>query len=506
MVVRKSKQQPEYLEDEFDAAKLTKPQLRSILAEHGIMDLPPATARKEVLLELFDQHVAGRAGEIKRARSRVRASDKGISFLDERSQPSPKRSPTAEGRPKRGRSRSSKARATTERGIEGKEQKDLARSPTRPKGQTRASPSPSPSPSPMRKRSPSHSPTRSRAASKRTASKKRLETLRSSSKAKGKPLSKSPSRPRSESPLAVLQRAMPRYADSPGAATSKLHDRLEYIANANRLLDAGKVITSSTSRSISTTSRRALTARSRSRSRSGSRTPPSTRRQSLAGRMAYALSSSALLGGASRRLGTLLYYVTMMVLAVLLGGYLRYKFFYELPYCDNAVTLHKYLPKSMQLSIFSSLSEMCIPCPIHGKCSGGRLSCLDGFVARRNWIAFGHDCIPDKRRLSLVDDLTTKMRQSLAERAGRVICGDLPELGRVVTAGELAALVRSKHPRAEWNSAQFDSFFRMALEDISRNAAAMGIEVSHNPMYVARGGGLLSSEHVFTNFVGMAQC
>lgn len=268
---------------------------------------------------------------------------------------------------------------------------------------------------------------------------------------------------------------MPRYADSPGAATSKLHDRLEYIANANRLLDARKVIASSpkaASKSPRKTSR--------------SRSPPSARRGpkgSRAGRGAHALFSATLVGGIGRRLGSLLYYGTMMALAVLLGGYLRYKFFYELPYCDNAVTLHKYLPKSMQLSILSSLSEMCIPCPIHGKCAGGRLSCLDGFIARRNWIAFGQDCVPDRRKLSLADDLATKVRQLLAERAGQAICGGIPELGRVVTAGELAALVRAKYPRAEWNSAQFDSFYRMALEDIGRNAAAMGIEVSHNPMY-----------------------
>lgn len=269
---------------------------------------------------------------------------------------------------------------------------------------------------------------------------------------------------------------MPRYADSPGAATSKLHDRLEYIANANRLLGASKVI-SSPAKSPRKSPRKVST-----RSRS-----PAATRQSLmgrvTGRMARALSRSPLLGGLGRRLGSLVHVVAMLALAVLLGGYLRYKFFYELPYCDNAVTLHKYLPKSMQLSILSSLSEMCIPCPIHGKCAGGRLSCMDGFVAKRNWLAFGQDCVPDRRRLSLADDLTTKIRQLLAERAGLAICGGLPELGRVVTASELAALVRAKYPKAEWNSAQFDGLYRMALEDISRNAAIMGIAVSHNPMY-----------------------
>ena len=147
MVGRKASQQPEYLEDGFDAAKLTKPQLRSILAEHGVMDLPPAAARKEALLELFTQHVAGRAGAIKRARSQVRASDKGIAFLDERSQPSPKRSPGAEGRPKRGRPRSSKK--GTDDG-EGEEQGPL-KSPTRrrsPGGRGASTANESPSPQP----------------------------------------------------------------------------------------------------------------------------------------------------------------------------------------------------------------------------------------------------------------------------------------------------------------------------------------------------------------------
>ena len=66
-----------YLDPGFDASKLTKPQLRSILAEHGVTNLPPTTAKKEVLLGLFETHISGKAEEIKRARKAVKASGQG---------------------------------------------------------------------------------------------------------------------------------------------------------------------------------------------------------------------------------------------------------------------------------------------------------------------------------------------------------------------------------------------------------------------------------------------
>ena len=81
----------EYLSANFDATKLTKPQLRSILSAHGVTDLPPVSARKETLVELFTRHITERGEAIARDRANVRPSDKGIAFLDEQSQPSPRR-------------------------------------------------------------------------------------------------------------------------------------------------------------------------------------------------------------------------------------------------------------------------------------------------------------------------------------------------------------------------------------------------------------------------------
>ena len=75
-----------YLDPEFDPKKLTKAELRSIMASHGILDLPPATSKKEELLDLFYKEIIAKKKLIIESRKNIKAKSDGIIFLDEQSQ------------------------------------------------------------------------------------------------------------------------------------------------------------------------------------------------------------------------------------------------------------------------------------------------------------------------------------------------------------------------------------------------------------------------------------
>lgn len=82
---------PYYLDADFEPKKLTKAELRSILASHGIVDLPPATAKKDELLDLFYREIIAKREAILGKMSSVKAKSDGIIMLDETSRPSPKK-------------------------------------------------------------------------------------------------------------------------------------------------------------------------------------------------------------------------------------------------------------------------------------------------------------------------------------------------------------------------------------------------------------------------------
>jgi hypothetical protein len=176
-------------------------------------------------------------------------------------------------------------------------------------------------------------------------------------------------------------------------------------------------------------------------------------------------------------------FIFFAMLAVILGGYVRFKFFYPMPYCESNVSLNSFLPQTWSISaMLSIVQQLCVPCPLHGICKNGRLSCEDGFIPRRNWIALGSDCVPDRRKMSLVDDMISKIRRLLSERAGQAMCGEIEELGRVLTEAQLARALQQTYPLAEWNTAQFDSLYKLALQDIGRNPSMLHLDISHNPI------------------------
>lgn len=80
-----------YLDPEFDSRKLTKSELRSIMASHGVDYLPPPNAKKDELLKLFQKEIVGKRKAILESIGNIKAKSDGIVFLDDSSRPSPKK-------------------------------------------------------------------------------------------------------------------------------------------------------------------------------------------------------------------------------------------------------------------------------------------------------------------------------------------------------------------------------------------------------------------------------
>lgn len=80
-----------YLDPGFDPKKLTKAELRSIMASHNVATLPPATAKKDELLDVFYKEIIAKRDKILAANKAVKPKADGIVFLDESSRPSPKK-------------------------------------------------------------------------------------------------------------------------------------------------------------------------------------------------------------------------------------------------------------------------------------------------------------------------------------------------------------------------------------------------------------------------------
>ncbi|KGG51497.1 hypothetical protein DI09_33p140 [Mitosporidium daphniae] len=71
----------EILAPDFIPSKLTKPQLRSLLLEHGNIsmdDFPSISAKKDTLIEIFEERILRRAPEILSTHRAAYASSSGI--------------------------------------------------------------------------------------------------------------------------------------------------------------------------------------------------------------------------------------------------------------------------------------------------------------------------------------------------------------------------------------------------------------------------------------------
>lgn len=419
-----------YLDADFDASKLTKPQLRSLLGEHGVQDLPPAAAKKEVLLGLFETKVRARAGEIRRAKGAVRASGKGIAFLDDQSRHSPLQSPRsarrASGSPSKSRGSSPtrwSRQASPMRPGDLPITIELTEEP-RPRGRAKAAPAEE-----LKKRG-------------------RSKTTRSKSRKPKKP-SGGEDRPASADPRTGLWEASPaEHTDSPRSATAKLQQRLGFIASANRMALAQESIVAPVY---------AEAKLSRSASLLSSVGVPKPRFISSLGSLLAAVAKFGVL----------------FLLTICMAVYLRWRYVFPFPYCDKGAAPPPFFP---EVDLVTSIRGYCLPCPEHGQCRRGQLVCDDGHIRTKSWFSLQETCQPDWKRFSKAEDLVKQLKQVLRERQGDFQC-------RIVSTpsmdeATLKQTLRSARFRsAPWYGPDFESYYKLALLDLQKDTEHHGIKI-----------------------------
>ena len=380
----------EYLSPAFDANTITKPQLRSILSQQGIHDLPPLSAKKEVLVNLFDTRIKSRAEEIKSAASKVKPSAYGIVMLDKESRPSPSKSPTRKGSP------SKKASPATEK-------KSVPPSLTKsaPRGR------------------------RSSASSKKLS--------KSTSRTRRKP--ESPT-----APLGLLQQALPRYADSPVSARVKLSERIKTIDT--KISPKKRLSTRDTKKVLFKT---------------------------------------------FKFMGDILSFILFLSILISFSFYVRWKFLYPFPYCDNGVRRWSWYPATKEglfkLNAWMEILENnCLPCPTHATCFDGRMTCHDGYVKSPYIFLLGSHCIPDKKKLKIIDQIGQFILKELVSRSGRALCGGKDDEKYLKMDSEFEQLILKSINTSN------KPLIRNAIEDLIKGGASGSykIEVNSN----SDGGGI----------------
>lgn len=422
-----------YLDPAFDPNKLTKPQLRSLLGEHGVTDLPPANAKKEVLVGLFERNVRARAAEIRRERMAVKASAKGITFLDKQSHPSPKGSSPVKSSKVASPFVKPQAAVKSQRSV----------SPSR-RARSRSR---SPSPMKVRESLPIAIVDQAVPAKKGRPGRPKGSGKESRSRSKSSVRRSVEPLPRSSTPVRELERALPSRSDSPASATLKLQRRLGYIASVNNMPLAQEAI---------------IYAESPSRMKGISK----PRSWGLAGPLRW-LGSLAL---------SLLQLAMFMFITLIAAVYLRWKFVYPLPYCDTGAPAPPMYP---EVDLTTSLKGLCLACPEHGTCTRGRLACAEGYIKRSRWVLLGETCTPDWQRFSKAEALVKAIKTVLRERQGSFQCRQCPSPALPDQALR-AALTSARFHRASWAGPDFESYYRLAILDIVKDPEHHGLKLMGN--------------------------
>ena len=349
----------QFLEPDFDANKLTKPQLRSILSQHGVNDLPPLSAKKEALVTLFDSRIKPRAEDIKAAQSKIKPSSHGIVMLDKDSRPSP--------------SKSSPNKSSSPRNL--------------PRGRRGTSSS--------EKRN-SRSVSRQRSSSRQ---------------------------PKAEdSPLTLSRKALPRNADSPVSARVKLRER---ITTLNQML--------------------------------ASKAAEPKRK-----------NASIVLKVMRDALSMLVFFLVVAVGAF----YIRWKYIHPFPYCNNGVHHWNWIPKDWQAldSWMELLQTNCVSCPHHASCFDGRLNCNDGYVKSSNMLAFGSSCVPDKKKLWVLDRIAQAIYKELQNRGGKAACTGIDD-ERYLKINSAYKQKLGSTFASELQTENADAMIKHAIDDLVKSSA-----------------------------------
>lgn len=384
----------DYLAPDFDPSRLTKPQLRSILAENGFSaELPPPSAKKEVLVDLFMDLVWRNREAIRRTREKVKPSAQGIVALDLNSRPSPTKSPT-----------------------------EKTSSPAKK--------------SPVRR-------TSSKSPAKRRRSPSRVEPTVKQRKGRRGSVTQSVSRSRTPvknmtTPLTLLQKQLPAYADSPRTVTMKLHNRLGFISTANRMTHALDAM--------------------------------DQRRREVSG--AFKNAMVKLFGMLVPMLASLL----VLSLFSALAWYLKLRLWTPLPYCGSKAASIEF-PWKAPGQLTTWYRSLCVECPSRAQCIKGNAPiCPDGHVpVHTHWgLGLGWRCELDRAKLQMLARMVDQVVGEAGKRKGLMECG-LSNKASIEQA-ELRQLVRRLSPHQA--TADFDRLFGQVLNALSKGAGDLGLKLT----------------------------
>ena len=404
------------LSPDFNANKLTKLQIRSLLGEHGMAELPPMSVKKDELIQLLHSTViepALKKAALAKGKAAVKPSTHGITFLDGSGRvgsPLPPKSFASEAvqvdSPKvRGRKKTSEPK--------GREESDVF-----------SDENPFQTPIPVRTRSLSRKP-------------KRESTVQESpiSTSKAGKLEKA-NLPPKNSTKAKSSPKVPSKADSPLKAAAKVQAKVS--SPATPLPFPEKIILE-----------------------------PYVERQDKV------LKFFSLLSNFVR-------FLIKAVVVVAIAAYAYIYFARPFPYCSSeGAATERSISFSSFKDFADSLSTYCIPCPANAKCIQGQLKCNDKYIEKRGILSISSTCVLDKGKLSALEDMLSTAKKILNARLGEAQCGKLSsQESEALTGAQLKQILASTTSKSRiWNSspAKFDEFWRLFVEEIKRASTSYGI-------------------------------
>ncbi|KAJ8904504.1 hypothetical protein NDN08_001022 [Rhodosorus marinus] len=138
--------------------------------------------------------------------------------------------------------------------------------------------------------------------------------------------------------------------------------------------------------------------------------------------------------------------IGVSVLLALVAGLISvWMWFERLPFCDGGER--------------RPFAKRCRPCPEHGTCKDGALTCDKGYVPRRA------SCVEDREIQVHAAALLRDIKSILDTAAGKKLCGELES--DMLTSEELIAELELRNPKLNASSEKFSVAFEKALQYVS---------------------------------------
>eukprot|EP00189_Rhodosorus_marinus_P001248 CAMPEP_0113957366 /NCGR_PEP_ID=MMETSP0011_2-20120614/2730_1 /TAXON_ID=101924 /ORGANISM="Rhodosorus marinus" /LENGTH=562 /DNA_ID=CAMNT_0000967921 /DNA_START=378 /DNA_END=2063 /DNA_ORIENTATION=- /assembly_acc=CAM_ASM_000156 len=134
-----------------------------------------------------------------------------------------------------------------------------------------------------------------------------------------------------------------------------------------------------------------------------------------------------------------------VLLALVAGLISVWMWFERLPFCDEGER--------------RPFAKGCRPCPEHGTCKDGVLTCAKGYVRRRA------SCVEDREIQVHAAALLRDIKHILDTAAGKKLCGELES--DMLTSEELIAELELRNPKLNVSSEKFSVAYEKALQSAS---------------------------------------